>query len=153
MTFIEVDPHAQAILAVLETAVMPDGAPVRVGDGVAPLRAQNDPNSVVAPCAVLHMRAGGSVTGSIGCINTDAIFRFQVTCVGRTAREARVLADTIGAYIEGAEVTVDGRETVRIGRPPGSGPILTPERDDDIVPPLFYVPVEYRLWTVPGDGS
>lgn len=149
MTYIEIDPHVEAILEVLRTATMPDGALVKIGDGVAPLRQANDPNSIVAPCAVLHMRAGGTVSGSLGVINTDAIFRFQVTAVGKTAREARVVADCVGAYIEGATITVEDRETVRIGRPPGSGPLMQPQRDDDVTPPLFYVPVEYRLWTVP----
>lgn len=148
MTFIEVDPHAEAILEVLRTATMPDGAPVKVGDGIAP---KSTDGKVVAPCAILHMRPGGFVSGSVGRTNTDAMFRFKVTCVGKTAREARVVADCVGAYIEGAVVTVDGREVVRIGRPPDVGPILNPERDDDVTPPLFYVPVDYRLWTVPSE--
>jgi hypothetical protein len=148
VTFIEIDPHAEAILEVLRTATMPDGALVKIGDAVAP---KSTDGKIVAPCAILHMRAGGTVSGSLGQINTDAIFRFQITSVGKTAREARVVADCVGAYIEGATLAVDGREVVRIGRPPGSGPIGTPERDDDITPPLFYVPVEYRLWTVPAD--
>jgi hypothetical protein len=146
VTFIEIDPHAEAILEVLRTATMPDGALVKIGDGIAP---KSTDGKIVAPCAILHLRGGGSVTGSIGAVNTDAILRFQITSVGKTAREARVVADCVGAYVEGATVTVEGRETVRIGRPPGSGPIQQPQRDDDVTPPLFYVPVEYRLWTVP----
>lgn len=151
MTFIEVDPHAQAILGLLATATMPDGAPVRVGDGVAP-KATDE--TILAPCAVLHMRPGGWVDGSIGRPVSDALFRFQVTAVGRTAREARALTDRVGLVLEGATATIEGREVVKIGRPPGSGPILNPERDEDVTPPLFYVPVEYRLWTVEStDGS
>lgn len=152
MSFIEVDPHAEAILEVLRTATMPNGDPVPIGDGVAPK--SGTPGTVVAPCAVLHLRPGGWTSGSLGKTQSDMYLRFQVTCVGKTAREARVVADCVGAYIEGATTTIDGRETVKIGRPPGAGPILNPERDDDVRPPLFYVPVEYRLWTVEVlDGS
>jgi hypothetical protein len=140
-----IDPHAQAILTVMDAATMPDGAPIRIGDAVAP---RSTDGKVVAPCAVLHIRPGGRVSGSLGCVNTDLLLRFSVVSVGKTAREARGVADRMNLALEGATAVVDDREVVRIGRPPDSSPIGSAQAEPQ-VPALFYVPVDYRLWTVP----
>lgn len=147
---ITINPHASAVLALAASATMPDGAPIPIGDSVAP---KSPDGRIVAPCAVFHLRPGGRLSGSIGQPNTDVLIRFQFTAIGTTAIEARGVADFITEAIDGQDVEVDGREVVRIGRPYGASPNLTPERDDDVTPPLFYVPVEFLIWTVPADGS
>lgn len=144
-TDILIDPHAQAILTLARTATMPNGALIRVGDGVAPKSADG---TIGAPYAVLHIRPGGWVAGSLGRTNTDLLLRFQMTAVGNSPREARGVADRLALTLEGATVAVAGRSTVRIGRPPDASPIANASPDPQ-VKDLFYVPVEYRLWTVP----
>ena len=125
-TDILIDPHAQAILTLARTATMPNGALIRVGDGVAP---KSPDGTVSAPYAVLHIRPGGWVAGSLGRTNTDLLLRFQLTAVGNSPREARGVADRLA-------LTLD------------ASPIANANPDPQ-VPNLFYVPVEYRLWTVP----
>lgn len=135
------NPHALAIL----TALAPLEAltqPIRVGDGKAPLSTDE---KVVAPCAVLHFRPGGEMFESVGCMAEDAAVRFQVTCVGRTAAQARIVADEVAEALEGATLTVSGRAVYRVRRTSPVGG--APERDDDVSPPLFYIPALYSLMT------
>jgi hypothetical protein len=139
---ITVNPHAAAILTAMGSLEALD-QPIQVGDGVAP---QSTDGRVVAPCAVLHMRPGGEMFSSMGCADTDATLPFQVTCVGKTAAQARIVADKVAEALDGATLTVSGREIFRVRRP--RGPIGgAPERDDDVTPPLFYIPAYYSLMT------
>lgn len=137
--------HALAILTALEP-LESLSQPILVGDGVAPLADPDDDNTVLAPCAVLHLRPGGEMFGSLGCDDKDATLPFQITCVGRTAAQARIVADKVAEYLDGATLTVSGRTIYRVRRP--RGPLGgAPERDDDVTPPLFYVPAYYSLMT------
>lgn len=142
MTTITVNPHAKALLVALSSLEALSPA-IRVGDGVAP---QSTDGKVVAPCAVLHMRTGGEMFGSIGCADSDATLPFQVTCIGKTAEQARIVADKVAGALDGATLTVTGRAIYRVRRP--RGPIGgAPERDDEVTPPLFYIPAYYSLMT------
>lgn len=136
-----INPHAAAILTALEPLETLD-QPIRVGDGVAP---KSTDGAFVAPSAVLHFRPGGQMIDSVGCMGTDGIVPFQITCVGQTAEQARIVADFVATYLEGADLTVTGRAIYRVRRrsPVGGAP----ERDDDVSPPLFYIPVQYQLLT------
>lgn len=145
MTAIALDPHVEAVLALVRTATRPDAALIPCGDGVAPRSATQ---ALDPPYNVLYLRPGGWTAGSLGTTTTDLYLRFQVTSVGSTAREARGIADRTALVVEGATVTVTGRGLVAVGRPAGAAPIANASRDPQ-VPNLFYVPVEYRLWTVP----
>lgn len=137
-----VNPHALAILTAL-APLESLAQPIRVGDGVAPLSTDG---KIVAPCAVLHLRPGGVMFDSVGCMATDGVLPFQITCVGLTAAQARIVADKVAGYLEGANLTVSGRAVYRVRR--RTGPVGgAPERDDDVDPPLFYVPVQYQLLT------
>lgn len=140
---ITINPHALAILTAL-APLESLSPPTKVGDGIAP---KSGDGSVVAPCAVLHMRPGGEMFSSLGCTDTDATIPFQVTCVGKTAAQARIVADQVAAALDGASLTVTGREVFRVRRPRGvvGG---NPERDDDVNPPLFYIPAYYQLMSV-----
>lgn len=139
---ITVNPHALAILTALEP-LESRTVPIKVGDGVAPLSTDGD---VVAPCVVLHFRTGGEMFSSVGCADTDAVIPFQTTCVGLTAEQARIVADAVAGELDGASLTVTGREVYRVRRPRGviGG---SPERDDEVTPPLFYIPVLWQLLT------
>lgn len=140
---ITLNPHALAILGAL-APLEELTQPIRVGDGVAPLSTDGE---VVAPCAILHLRPGGETFSSVGCTDQDATIPFQVTCVGRTAEQARIVADKVAEELDGATLTVSGRAIFRVRRPRGpvGGP---PERDDTLTPPLFYVPAYYSLMSV-----
>lgn len=139
-TPIALNPHAIAILDRLEP-LKARTVPIAVGDGAAP---GSHDGAIVAPCAVLHFRPGGEMFSSVGCSNTDATIPFQITCVGITAEQARIVHDAVADLLEGASLTVAGREIFRVRRPRGvlGGP---PERDDDVTPPLFYIPAYYSL--------
>lgn len=141
-TTIDVNPHALAILAAM-APLESRTVPIKVGDGVAPLSTDGE---IVAPCAVLHLRTGGEMFSSIGCVDTDAVIPFQVTCVGQTAEQARIVVDAVAGELDGASLTVSGRAVYRVRRPRGviGG---APERDDEVNPPLFYVPVLWQLLT------
>lgn len=140
---VALNPHATAILDTLAPLEARE-VPIQVGDGVAPRSATG---SVVAPCAVLHFRPGGETFSSVGCTDTDATIPFQITCVGATAAQARIVNDAVADLLEGATLTVAGREVFRVRRPRGviGG---APERDDEVTPPLFYIPTYYSLISV-----
>lgn len=132
------NPHAAAILDAL-APLEGLSQPIGVGDGVAPLSG----DGVLAPCAVLHLRPGGQWFDSVGAYATDGIMPFQITCVGITAAQARIVADKVATYLEGADLDVDSRAVYRVRR--RSGPSGTAERDDTLTPPLFYLTVQYQL--------
>lgn len=140
MTPITVNPHALAILDALQP-LEARAQPIAVGDGKAP---RSPDGRIVAPCAVLHFRPGGEMFSSVGCSDTDATIPFQVTCVGQTAEQARIVNDEVAKLLDGAALTVAGRAIFRVRRPRGviGG---SPERDEEVTPPLFYLPAYYSL--------
>ncbi|MFW3477301.1 hypothetical protein [Streptomyces microflavus] len=68
----------------------------------------------------------------------------QVTCVGATAERALWVADKVRSALDGP-LTVAGR---RAWQPEDQGgpPV---QRDDDVTPPLFFVPVQYLIQSIP----
>jgi hypothetical protein len=97
-----------------------------------------------APYCVLYPSAGQSLPGSLADPVSYVDVLLQLTCVGETAEQALSVADRARAALS-VELTVAGREGLRpeeLGGPPV-------QRDDDVVPPLFYAPVQYRLRSVP----
>lgn len=133
----EQNPHARAIIAALEAADL------TVGDGVAPKSA--DAKQFVAPCVVLYTRAGGFKTGTLAQPDVDGDMRFQLTAVGRLAAEARQYADRAHDALKAHPIDVDGRLICRVRR---LWVASTIERDEDVTRPLFYLPVEYGLFTL-----
>jgi hypothetical protein len=74
----------------------------------------------------------------------DFTTTFQVTCVGGSMERALWVADKVRAALS-APLVVTGRRTWRpedLGGPPV-------QRDDDTNPPSFFVPVQYRLMSIP----
>lgn len=133
-------PHATAILDRLET--WPGLATVKIGDHVAP---KSSTGKIVAPSAVLYLRPGGEITGSLGCLDTDGWLPFQITCVGQVAQQAMWVADRVHEALTSSPLLVTDRFVGRLRRT-YLGPHA--ERDEDVSPPLFYVAPEYRLWTI-----
>lgn len=90
--------------------------------------------------AVLYFAPGQSMAESLADARTDFDGVFQVTCVGPTEEQCLWVADKVRKALF-APLTVAGRVVWRpeeLGGPPV-------QRDDDVSPPLFYVPVQYRL--------
>lgn len=135
---IEQDPHALAIIARLEAATL------IVGDGEAPL--DEDGEKIPPPYSVLYMLPGGEVDGSAASPDSDGDIRFQLTHVGRLPAEARWQADRAGAELVGHPLVVPGRSVRRVRPLEASNRV---ERDDDVTPPLFYVPARFGAWTFP----
>ena len=141
MTSIAANPHARALITKMETLTVAGGQ-LKVGDAVAPKSANGQ---IVAPCAVLYLLPGGALTGSLGCIDTDGWMRFQVTCVGTTAAQARIVEDVVTAGLCSDEPDVTDRWIASIRK---VGPSSLTERDDELVPPLFYVTPTFRMLTL-----
>ncbi|MGA4864103.1 hypothetical protein ACPB9J_15800 [Streptomyces lavendulocolor] len=122
-------PHRDAVKAALEAQSLP------VGLGGAP-----EPAPASRMYAVLYFTPGRSVTESLADQRTDYDGVFQVTCVGPDEERCLWVADKVRRALHGP-VTVGGRKAwrpVELGGPP----VL---RDDDVSPPLFYVPIQYQL--------
>ncbi|MFD8577148.1 hypothetical protein ACFV1H_17680 [Streptomyces virginiae] len=125
----DIKPHLDAVKAALA------GVGLAVGDGGRP---------AVVPStgiyAALYFDPGQSVRESLADLRTDFTMAFQVTYVGPTAEKALWAAQK-GREALHAQLTVAGRTAWRpeeLGGPPL-------DRDDDVSPPLYFLPVQYRL--------
>lgn len=90
--------------------------------------------------AVLYPEPGEAVRESLADARTDFMTTFQVTCVGGDLERCLWVADKVRAALS-VQLTVAGRSAWKpedLGGPPV-------QRDDDVTPPLFFVPVQYRL--------
>ncbi|MBB4985034.1 hypothetical protein [Streptomyces nymphaeiformis] len=108
-----------------------------VGDGVAPPTASIPANGIYV---VLYADPGQSVRESLADVRTDFRLGFQLTCVAPTAEKARWAAQRARMALH-APLTVAGRTAWRpeeLGGPPV-------QRDDDVSPPVFFLPVQYTL--------
>lgn len=122
-------PHVDAVMAALM------GAGLTVGDGGAP-------SAIPATgiYAALYFDPGQSFAESLADQRSDFALSFQVTAVGPTAEKCRWATQRIRAALH-APLTVAGRTSWRpeeLGGPPI-------QRDDDVSPPVYYLPVQYRL--------
>lgn len=137
MTDPQLLPHVAALIERLETTDFPVGNHRNVLTGQA--------GHVVAPSVVLYLRAGGEQSGPSCAPEEDAWFPFRLTCIGKTPDSAMVVADHCHVALKSSPLEVDGRSIARIKRQWFGASAL---RDDALNPPLYYVPVEYRLWTI-----
>lgn len=135
-------PHATAILERVDGITLPGGDPIVIGDHKAP---KSGTGSVVAPCSVFYLRPGGQQSGDLNQTEVDAWLPFQFTNVGHTAAQAMMVADIVHEALTASPLTIDGRLVARLRRTFFGS---TAQRDDDVTPPLFYVPSEYRAWTL-----
>jgi hypothetical protein len=124
-------PHTDAVLAALTAA------------GLTAAMSQA-PAGTEPPYCVLHPDPGRAIPGSLAdpLSNYDSLM--QVTCVGETAEQALSVSDRVRTALS-VPLTVAGRSGLRpeeLGGPPV-------QRDDDVTPPLFYAPVQYRIRSTP----
>jgi len=131
MTTPTVLPHMDAVQAALVAA----GLTVYVGG--APT---GSTWTTADKFAVLYADPGMAVRESLADRRTDFETTIQITCVGGSAERALWVADKVRAALS-VPLVVAGRTSWRpedLGGPPVA-------RDDDVTPPLFFVPVQYRL--------
>ncbi len=94
--------------------------------------------------AVLYPDPGKAVRASLADNRDDFDTVMQVTCVGSDVVRALWVAARVRRALA-APLTVEGRicwPAEDLGGPPV-------QRDDDVTPPVFYVPVQYRLCSTP----
>lgn len=132
----EVLPHVDAVHAALETipglAVYLGGAPTVAG--------WSPPDKY----AVIYPEPGESVRESLADARTDFMGVIQITCVGASWERALWVADRVRRALSGP-LAVEGRSAWRpedLGGPPV-------QRDDDTNPPSYFVPVQYRIKSIP----
>ncbi|MEU9415157.1 hypothetical protein [Streptomyces sp. NPDC048272] len=113
------------------------GAGLAVGDGGAPPAASIPQSGIYA---ALYFGPGQSVSESLADARTDFALDFQVTYVAPTAEKV-LWAVQRGRVALHGPIAVAGRSAWRPEEQ--GGPPM--DRDDDVSPPLFYLPVQYRL--------
>jgi hypothetical protein len=94
--------------------------------------------------AVLYPEPGEAVRESLADVRSDFMATFQVTCVGGSMERALWVADKVRQALVGP-LSVAGRSAWRpedLGGPPV-------QRDDDTNPPSWFVPVQYRIKSIP----
>jgi hypothetical protein len=131
----EVLPHLDGVQAALETA----GLTVYVG-GTPSSSGWTPPDKF----AVLYPDPGMAVRESLADERTDFDATMQITCVGGDPVRTLWVADKVRKALA-APLTVEGRSCW----PPEDlgGPPLA--RDDDVTPPLWFLPVQYRICSTP----
>ncbi|MCX5601625.1 hypothetical protein OOK29_26085 [Streptomyces phaeochromogenes] len=90
--------------------------------------------------AVLYPDPGMALRESLADKRTDFVLTFQVTCVGSSVERVLWVADRVRRALA-VPLTVAGRACWRaeeLGGPPV-------DRDDDVTPPAWFLPVQYRL--------
>lgn len=122
-------PHRDAVRVALEDAGL------TVGMGGAP-----EPVPVTQMYAVLYMSPGRSRPESLADERADFEGLMQVTAVGPTEERCLWVADKVRAALH-AGISVDGRQAWR-PEELGGPPIV---RDDDVSPPLWFVPIQYMI--------
>ncbi|RRQ81561.1 hypothetical protein [Streptomyces griseofuscus] len=128
-------PHVDAVTAALQDAgltVYLGGAP----PGISP--------TATEPFVVLYPDPGRVQAASLADDRTSFSGVVQLTCVGLTAEQVMSVSDRAIAAMS-VVLTVTGRDSWR----PESLDGLPVQRDDDVVPPVYYAPSRYRLRSIP----
>ncbi|WP_263165399.1 hypothetical protein [Streptomyces sp. SCSIO ZS0520] len=94
--------------------------------------------------AVLYPDPGTAVRQSLADDRGGLDSLMQITCVGTTVERALWVAARARSGLA-APLVVAGR-SCWLPEDLGGPPV---QRDDDVTPPLFFVPVQYRLMSVP----
>ena len=131
----EVLPHLDAVQAALEAG----GLTVYVG-GTPTSSGWTPPDHF----AVLYPDPGMAVRESLADERTDFDTTMQITCCGGDPERALWVADRARRALA-APLAVVGRicwPAEDLGGPPLA-------RDDDVTPPVWYLPVQYRICSTP----
>ncbi|MFJ2631060.1 hypothetical protein ACIO6U_03725 [Streptomyces sp. NPDC087422] len=132
-------PHYNAIRAALAPLADRATGPIAVGDGGAP-----DPIPENRLYVALYVSPGRATVASLADDRTGLVLAVQVTSVGPTPERALWVADRVREVLA-VRLTVAGRGTWRTEEQ-GGPPV---QRDDGVTPPLYFVPVQYRLTSIP----
>ncbi|MGM9380342.1 hypothetical protein [Streptomyces antibioticus] len=127
----DVLPHMDAVQTALENA----GLTVYLG-GAPTDQGWTPPDRF----AVLYPDAGRAVQASLAGERTDFDAVMQITCVGSDVVRALWVAGRVRQALA-APLEIEGRvcwPAEDLGGPPV-------QRDDDVTPPVFFVPVQYRI--------
>lgn len=127
----EVLPHVDAIEAALSEVgltVYTGGAPTS-GGWTPPTQ-----------YAVLYPEPGQAMCESLADVRSDFEMGFQVTCIGASVERVLWVADRVRAALR-LPLAVAGRSCWR-AEEEGGPPVA---RDDDVTPPQWFLPVQYRL--------
>lgn len=125
----DIGPHLDAVVGALE------GAGLAVGQGGAP-----SPVPASKRYVVVYFDPGTVGKESLADERTDLAVLFQVTCVGPTATQCLWVAQQVRRALFGP-LAVEGRNAFR-PEEKGGPPVA---RDDDVSPPLYFLPVQYGL--------
>ncbi|MGR3870984.1 hypothetical protein ACUXZZ_20620 [Streptomyces graminifolii] len=131
----DVLPHADAVQSALEDV----GLTVYLG-GTPSAAGWSPPDKF----AVLYPDPGMAVRESLADERTAFDSTMQITCVGSSAERALWVAGKVRQALA-AGITVAGRSCwlpEDLGGPPVA-------RDDDVTPPVYFVPVQYRVCSNP----
>lgn len=137
MTAPQLLPHVQALAAAV---IALPGVPLAVYIGGAPAGPTPLPDTYV----VLYPDPGIVTAMSLADDRTELAGLVQATCVGSTPEGAVGTADRVAQAWDG-ELLVSGRACWRPQRL--GGPPL--QRDDDLVPAAWYLPVQYAIHSIP----
>lgn len=131
-------PHRNAILAALQPLATRANSPIAIGEGGAP-----DPIPNNQMYVGLYVSAGRATTASLAGERTNFQVPFQVTAVGPTVEKCLWVADRVREVLA-VRLPVTGRGTWQTEEQ--GGPDV--QRDDDVTPPLWFLPVQYRLSSI-----
>jgi hypothetical protein len=127
--------HATAVQVLLD-AQLPASVGVAIGSGVG----------LTAPYAVVYPDPG-TPEGSLGDRYRDLLVEFQVTCVGAGPQQAMDVAGRVRTVLLTQLPVISGRVVQPLWQEP-TGERL--RRDDDVSPPLWYLPLIFQMRTEPG---
>lgn len=115
-------------------AVVPDHPPA-----ISPTDQRVKPYAVVYPFGG-HQSSDGTVGGE----SQDLVYGCQITVAAGHRKDCENAVDKVAAFMFGLVLDVDGLACGKFAPPFGSepGPI---QRDTVVVPPRFYLPLNYRM--------
>jgi len=138
VTVPQLRPHAAAVAAVLTAAFGAVSPAVPLGVGRKPDDTTGDRWAVLYP---LTPRFDGPIADDAA----DLIYGFQVTSVATTVEQVEWVADLARTALLTTDLTVAGRHCDPTS--PTGGPGV--QRDDDVIPPVYYRPEQYQTFTSP----
>lgn len=133
--------HHAAILARLAEATF-----LSVYDAYVPDTPPRDSDGVIHGYAVLYVGAGPTPPVNLAHDHGDTDMPFQVTVAAGDAVRALRAVDKVLDLMLGWRPTIAGRTLAPVRADSDSGPL---RRDDAITPPRFYLPLMFRVQSIP----
>lgn len=133
LTIPTVSPHIDAIISALSATTIP------IGDGEAPQNTE-------PPYAILYLVSGLPPEGPLDDWQADLTLQFQLTCVGVTSEQARLVADLCSAVMVKENISIPGRRVMFIQQ---DGYTRDMREERSIPNPIFSTVVQYIVKTTP----